>query len=208
MTYELDARGDIRSQVLVGETVVLSEDECHGIVDSKLTACALKLAQKSSRWPIVIVRTTVVDSDVVAVKRQKDDRLFQARFINCRFRGVFSGIDFGQSHNVARDGDFGGVEGCDFTEAKLDGCRFFNVDVSSLRLPRWPHVVLLDFAQRAAEVAAMKWPGTLGNFMRICADQPVSLRVAVIYTPSLTKLVGCTEEQMREAFEQFGGVVV
>jgi len=208
MTYRFDARGDIRDQALTCETVVLSEDACQGLVDSTLSSCTLKLAQKSSRWPIVIVGTTVVDSDVIAVKRQKDDRLFKARFINCRFHGVFSGVDFGRSHNVERDGDFGGVEGCDFTDATLDGCRFFNVDASSLRLPHWPHVVLLDFAQRAADVAAMKWPGQLGNYMRVCADQPASLRVAVIHVPSITKLIACTEEQAREAFERFGGVVM
>ncbi|WP_457337788.1 hypothetical protein [Rhizobacter sp. P5_C2] len=168
----------------------------------------MKLAQHSSQWPIVILRTTIADCDVVATKHQRDFALFKARFINCRFHGVYSGIDFGRSHNTERDGDFGAIEGCDFTDATLDGCRFFNTDASSLRLPGWPHVVLLDFARRTADVAAMTWPGELGKYMRICADQPASVRAGVIHIPSIAKLVACTEEQAREAFEKFGGVVM
>lgn len=206
MANHTDESGYIRDQSLSGETVLLSERDCRGLVGSVFASGTLRLAQ--SKYGPTIVQSTVKDSEVIAVKRQKDYRLFKARFINCRFHGVFSGVDFGRSHNVERDGDFGGVEGCDFTDATLDGCRFFNVDASSLRLPHWPHVVLLDFAQRAADVAAMKWPGQLGNYMRVCADQPASLRVAVIHVPSITKLIACTEEQAREAFERFGGVVM
>jgi hypothetical protein len=146
------------------------------------------------------------DSDVIAAKRQKDYPLFQARFINCRFHGLFSGIAFGKSDNIERDGGFGDIDNCDFTEATLDGCRFFNVAVSTLRFPAWPHVVLHDFAKRAQDVAAMTWPGELGRYMRICADQPASVKASVIHVPSFAKLVACTEEQVRKAFEKFGGL--
>jgi hypothetical protein len=206
MTYQLDATGAIRGQDLTGDTVVLADDKCSALVKSTLTGGVLKLAQPKKAGRLVM--STLKGCSIDAVKPQRDHDFFFARFINCRFHGVFSGIDFGRSHNVERDGDFGRVEGCDFTDATLDGCRFFNVDAASLRLPRWPHVVLLDFAQRAADVAAMKWPGQLGNYMSVCADQPVSLRVVVIHIPSIAKLMACTEEQAKEAFEKFGGVVM
>lgn len=204
MAYQIDASGYIRDQRLDNETVILSEKDGHGLVNSMFSTGTLKLAQ--AKYSPVIVQSTVVDSDVIAVKRQKNYRFFQARFINCRFQGVFSGIDFGRSPNTERDGDFGGIEACDFTNATLDGCRFFNVDASTLGLPAWPHVVLLDFAKRAQQVAAMAWPGELGRYMRICADQPESVRASVIHVPSFAKLVACTESQVREAFEKFGGL--
>jgi hypothetical protein len=208
MGYQLDGKGDIRNQSLIGETVVLSESACHGLVDSTLSSCTLKLAQESSRWPIVIVGTTVVDSDVIAVKRQKDDRLFKARFINCRFHGIFSGIDFGRSHNTERDGDFGAIEGCDFTDATLDGCRFVNTDVSTLTFPRDGHAVLIEPYKRAADVAAIAWPGHLGQYMEICTARPESFKASVMHLPSLARLVRCTEDEVKEALQKFGGVVM
>jgi hypothetical protein len=205
MAYKLDSRGDIRDQHLVGETVILSDEECAGLVESTLTAGTLKLAQSKGRP--TLLHSTVKDSDVIAAKRQKDYQLFQARFVNCRFHGLFNSVDFGHTDRAQLREDFGGVEGCDFTEATLDGCRFFNADVSTLRLPAWPHVVLHDFHQRARDVAAMTWPGELGRYMRICADQPESVKALVIHVPSFAKLVACTEEQVREAFEKFGGLL-
>lgn len=208
MAFQLDARGDIRNQALVNETVVLSEDKCHGLVDSTLSFCVIQLAQKSARTPVVILRTVITDSEVIAVSRQKEDRFFKARFTNCRFSGVFSGIDFGRSHNVERDGDFGAVEHCDFSAATLDGCRFFNVDPSELTFPRKNHAVLIDLRERAGDVAGMSWPGLLGQYFELAADMPPSLRIQVMHIPSLARLVKCSQEEVLEALKRFGGVLL
>jgi hypothetical protein len=206
MTYQLDARGDIRNQDLVGETIVLSESECHGLVDCTFVSGTLKLGQ-SKGWPLIL-RSTVTDSDVIAVKRQRDYPLFTARFINSRFHGVFSGIDFGRSHNTERDGDFGAIENCDFTNATLDGCRFVNADVSTLTFPRNGHAVLIEPFRRAADVAAITWPGHLGKYMEICTSRPESFNALVMHLPSLAHLVRCAEGEAKDALQKFGGVVM
>jgi hypothetical protein len=204
MRYRLDEADEIRGQNLLGETLVLSESACHGLIDCTFAAGTLKLA-RSKGWPLIL-RSTVKDSDVIAAKRQQDYPLLTARFINCKFHGLFSGIDFGRKVGSELHEDFGAIQVCDFTEATLDGCRFFNTDISTSRLPAWPHVVLLDFAKRAQAVATTAWPGELGKYMRICADQPESVSASVIHVPSFAKLVACTEDQVREAFEKFGGL--
>jgi hypothetical protein len=204
MTYQLDEASEIRGHDIVGETVVLSENECRGLIDCTFSSGTLKLAQ--SKGAASILLTTVKESDVIAVKRQRDYPLFQARFVSCRFHGVFSGIDFGHKEDSEFHEDFGAVEGCDFTDATVDGCRFFNVDVSTLRLPAWPHAVLLEPHKRLADVARFEWPGLLGKYMEI--KEPESVKAVVLHIPSLARLVHCTEEQVQEALEKFGGVVM
>jgi len=206
MANHTDESGYIRDQSLSGETVILSERDCRGLVGSVFASGTLRLAQ--SKYGPTIVQSTVKDSEVIAVKRQKDYRLFKARFINCRFHGVFSGIDFGRSHNVERDGDFGGVEGCDFTDATLDGCRFVNVDVSTLRLPHHEHAVLIDPHKRHADVANVEWPGLLKQYMEICTNKPESFKAVVMHVPSLARLVKCTEEEVKASLQKFGGVAM
>lgn len=206
MTYQLNPSGYIRDQSLVDGTVVLSENDCRGLVDCTFASGTLRLAQSKGRP--VIVHSTITDSDVVAVKRQRDYPLFDARFIGCTFFGTYSGIDFGHSDRRDDHGDFGCVERCDFTQATLDGCRFFNVDVSTLRLPRWPHVVIEEPHTRAADVRAMSWPGHLGEYMDICTNKPSSLKASVIHVPTLVHQVRCTESEAREAFEKFGRVLM
>lgn len=204
MTYQLDETSEIRGQDLVGETLVLSENECRGLIDCTFSSGMLKLAQ-SKRSPIIL-RSTVKDSDVIAVKRQREFRFFRARFINCRFHGVFSGIDFGHTDDTESDEDFGTVEGCDLTDATLDGCRFFDVKVATLRFPRQEHAVMLEPYKRAGDVAGIDWPGHLGKYMEICTNKPASLKATVMHIPSLARLVQCTEEEIKAAFERFGGL--
>jgi hypothetical protein len=204
MTYQLDATDAIRDQTLVGDTVVLADGSCRALIRSTLTSGVLKLAQPKKAGGLVM--STLKECLVDAVKPQRDSDFFTARFFNCRFKGVFSGIDFGSGRRTDLHQDFGAVEGCDFTDATLDGCRFFNTDVSSLRLPGWPHAVLLDFSKRAADVAAMTWPGELGRYMRL--NEPDAVKAVVLHIPSLARLVACTEEQIRQALEEFGGVVM
>jgi hypothetical protein len=206
MSYQLDDADEIHGQDLAGETVVLSEEGCHGLIDSSFSSGTLKLAQSKGRP--MILRSVVKDSDVIAVKRQRDYPLFKARFINCCFHGVFSGIDFGRSHNTERDGDFGAIEGCDFTAATLDGCRFVSTDVSTLTFPRGGHAVLVEPYKRAADVAAIAWPGHLGQYMEICTARPESFKALVMHLPSLARLVRCTEDEVKEALQKFGGLVM
>src|SRR5687768_4137303 len=96
MSYQLDATDAIRDQALVGETVVLSDNNCRALIRSTLTDGVLKLAQPKKAGGLVM--STLKDCLVDAVKPQRDSDFFTARFINCRFHGVFSGIDFGRGH--------------------------------------------------------------------------------------------------------------
>jgi hypothetical protein len=206
MTYQLDATDAIRDQVLVGDTVLLSDDNCRSMIRSTLTGGVLKFGQPKKAGGLVM--STLNDCLVDAGKPQRDSNFFTARFINCRFRGVFSGIDFGRGDRTELHEDFGTVEGCDFTAATLDGCRFLDVDVSTLKFPQHDHAVLLDPSRRAVDVAAVQWPGVLGKYMEICTNKPASFKASVMHIPSLARLVRCTEGEVREALQKFGGLVM
>lgn len=204
MSYQFDSSGAIRDQSLVGDTLVLAEGHCRALIKSTLSGGILKFAQPKEAAGIVM--SELKDCLVDAVKPQRDSNFFLARFINCQFHGVFSGIDFGQLGSGEAMEDYGTVEGCDFSRATLDSCRFFNVDMSTQRLPGWPHVVVPKPSQRSLDVAKFDWPGKLGLYMKICTDKPPSLSATVLHAPALSRLLDCTEEQIRDAFERFGGV--
>ncbi len=206
MTYQVDSNGAVRDQTLVGETVILSDEHCRAMVRSTLIGGVLQFDQPKKAG--VLAMSTIKDCTVEALKPQRDRSMFLARFINCRFSGIFSGIDFGRGNRVELQEDFGTVEGCDFTEATLDGCRFLDVDVSTLRFPQKDHAVLVDPYRRSAEVSTMQWPGVLGMYMESCTNRPVSFKATVMHIPSLARLVRCTEEQVRDAFQRFGGIVM
>lgn len=210
MTYQIDSRGDIRDQHLRGESVVLSDDEhiASGLVDCVFESGVLTLAGRSAQWVPIILRTTVTDSEVIAKVPVKNKRFFKTRFINCRFRGAFQSIKFGRGFRPELYEDFGTIEGCDFTDAVLDDCEFVNVDVSTIKFPLRDHVVLLEPYKRAGDVAKVKWPGNMARYMALCTEPEEWLKAVVAHIPPLARQLNCTPEELRRAFEQFGGVLM
>lgn len=206
MGYRLDESGEIRGHNLACETITLCDDGCQGLVVCTFFSGTLRLAQTESLPSIVL--TTLKDCDIVAVERQRNCDFGSACFAQCRFSGVFSRIDFGRPDGATWPASFGRVDGCDFTAATLDDCRFINTDVLTLRLPPWPHVVLFDPHQRAADVAAIEWPGLLGRYMQECTDASAPVSATVLHIPTLAKSTRCTPEQVRQAFGKFGGVLM
>src|SRR5688500_19043058 len=64
----------------------------------------------------------------------------------CRFKGRLTGGDFGHwpEYSSLPWDQHGSIEDCDFTEARLDGCRFHGCDPATLRFPKWPCFTFLD----------------------------------------------------------------
>lgn len=212
MEESLNQLGLISDQSLEEKTIVMSEAEgdCDTFVNSTLTCGTLKFAE--SRGWSATGGSTFIDCEIIAVKRRKNTQFFDTRFIRCHFKGTFFGVDFGHLENQAppfeRD-EFGRAEHCDFSQARLDGCRFFNTDISTLKFPGWPHVVIPDPHSRAQEIDKVSWPGTFAGYMKICTTHGrVSPSASVIYAPTLAKMEGCTPEEIRTAFEHFGGVLM
>ena len=99
----------------------------------------------------------------------------------CRFKGRLSGCDFGHWPEYGKEPEYqlGSIEDCDFTEARLDGCRFHGGDPRTLRFPRWPCFTFLDPVGKSRELSTLQWPGNIG---------PVVIEDLASYPPSTTAL--------------------
>jgi hypothetical protein len=209
MSYELDAGLRIFDQVLKGENLIIADGQCHGFFDSTLVEGTIKFSQ-----PQLVHRlgsSTLIDCLIHAVKPQRNSQLYSTRFINCRFKGTFSGIDFG--HDDERpDDDFGRVEACDFSQARLHGCRFTNTDVvaSKIVFPKKDHAVFIEPYKRHEDVKKFKWPNERFDvFMQVTYENDTDIFKALTYhIPSFARWTQCTPEQVREALTQFGGVQI
>jgi hypothetical protein len=96
------------------------------------------------------------------------------------------------------------IEDCDFSEARLDACRFHGDDPRTLRFPKWPCFTFLDPIGRAPELRRGKWPGRFG---RVVVDdlhnQPPSTVALTKYAPAVAKKLETTPEELRAVIEQF-----
>jgi hypothetical protein len=124
----------------------------------------------------------------------------------CRFKGRLWGCDFGYWPEYGSDPEYqlGSIEDCDFTEARLDGCRIMECDPATLRFPRWPCFTILDPIRRSRELNSVQWPG---GFRPVYVEgryrDPPSTRAVTFYAPTLAKRRETTEEAFKAVIEQF-----
>ncbi len=122
----------------------------------------------------------------------------------CRFKGRLCGNSFGHWPGYAKGYEHGAIEDCDFTEARLDDCRFMGCDPDTLRLPGWPHFTVVDVARRAPELLRVPWPGRLGGgTVRVLTQQPPETAALTMFAPLVAKADESTEDDIRAHIARF-----
>ncbi|HEX8820409.1 MAG TPA: hypothetical protein VF794_10820 [Archangium sp.] len=127
----------------------------------------------------------------------------------CRFKGRFTGNDFGFREDFDDRWKAGGIEDCDFSEAQLHGCAFFNCDMSTIRLPRWPCFTFLDPRGHSAELARHAWPGLVGQVtIKVVCESHKGTVAVTWHAPTVAEKLDTTVEELRAALEGVPGVVL
>jgi hypothetical protein len=124
----------------------------------------------------------------------------------CRFKGRMTGCDFGHwpEYSSLPGYQHGSIEDCDFTEARLDGCRIMGSDPATLHFPKWPCFTILNPIEHAAELRGVKWPGQYGS---VVVDElhthPARTRALTEHAPTIAKRFDTTPEELRAVIEKF-----
>jgi hypothetical protein len=154
---------------------------------------------------LVISRTRFIGCSIEVKRELKNFRWQSVVLTGCRFKGRFTGNDFGEWPSAPGQGS---IDDCDFTEATVDQTRFLGCDARTLRFPPWPCFTLLDPRQRHRELTALPWPGDVGRGeIELCAEEPPSTRALTFSAPALAKRHGTTPEAIRAVLEKLDGVV-
>jgi hypothetical protein len=126
----------------------------------------------------------------------------------CRFKGRLTGCDFGHWPSYSERAEHGSIEDCDFTEARLQACRFMGCDPRTLRFPRWPCFTILDPIRRAPELRSVKWPGLVGDvIMEDLHNEPPTTVATTYHAPTIAQRLETTPEEIRAIIEQFDCIV-
>jgi hypothetical protein len=132
----------------------------------------------------------------------------KASLKGCRFKGPLSGCDFGHWPGYARGWEHGAIEDCDFTEARLNACRFMGCDPATIRFPRWPCFTILDPIARAPELRSVKWPDLFGRVVVQELHNEPPPTVAVSYhAPTVARQLETTPEELRAVIEKLDCIV-
>ncbi|WP_309897155.1 hypothetical protein [Archangium sp.] len=134
----------------------------------------------------------------------------RASLEGCRFKGRLTGCDFGHWPEYLDEPAYqlGSIEDCDFTEARLEGCRFMGCDPATLRFPKWPCFSFIDPIGRAAELRGARWPELFGGVViDKLHKQPPRTSALTEHALTVARQLDTTPEELKAIIEKFDCIV-
>lgn len=161
----------------------------------------------AGKW-LSLVSGQLIDCTIEAKRELNEARWTTMGLKGCRIKGRFGGNEFGHRQGYMDNWQLGGVEDCDFSEARLDLCRFHGCDMERIRLPKWPSFTIVDPIKHGPELLRVPWPG---DFTPVILDGPLkelpSTSALTFYAPAEAKRSGATVEEFKAAVERFDFII-
>ncbi|WP_257460644.1 hypothetical protein [Archangium lipolyticum] len=198
-----------QGQEIENERLELTDKGSLYFLGSGLTLRNCTVVVKVSGRNLFLTGSRFIDCTFEVKQELKNHQQWvKASLKGCRFKGRLTGCDFGHWPDYGTGWEHGAIEDCDFSEARLDGCRIMGSDPSTIRFPKWPCFTLLDPIRRARELNSVQWPG---GFRPIVVEgqyrDPPCTTAVTLYAPTLAKRRETTEEAFRAVVEQFDCIV-
>ncbi|WP_309888048.1 hypothetical protein [Archangium sp.] len=198
-----------KNQEIANERLELTDKNSLYSLSTGLTLrhCTVVLKVPASR--LVIKQATFIDCTFEVKQELKNHQCWlSASLKGCRFKGRFSGCDFGHWPEYGSDSapwyQHGSIQDCDFTEARLDGCRFMGCDPATLRFPKWPCFTFIDPIGRAAELRGARWPELFGGVVvDKLHNQPPRTSALTEHAPTVARQLDTTPEELKAVIEKF-----
>jgi uncharacterized protein YjbI with pentapeptide repeats len=197
-----------RNGEIQGERLELTDKKANYILGPNLTLRNCTLVTRVTGRNLSLHPTRFIDC-TFEVKQEllNFQQWISVSLKGCRFKGRFRGNDFGHwpEYGSQPEYQFGSLEDCDFSEARLDNCRFHDCDLRTLRLPRWPCFTLMEPLRHACELQSAQWPGWFGRVTvnHLQKHNSPSTVALTFYAPSAARFYETTEEELKAAIERF-----
>jgi hypothetical protein len=204
----------IDRQRLEDENILIGEEGVVAVLGCELINCTLTIAGAR----LSVYDSHLRDCTILQKKQLKNVPAFGNRYERCTFRGKFSGVDFGRDPKmdpVSKTWDtLGELIDCDFTQATLELCRFFSVDIYRQKFAPWPQFVMPYARRLAASKLDRQWPGEFKEFLDLAVHQLPNLSATTgtvdyfCHSKKKSRSFNLTEAELRQALLDVGGVVM
>ncbi|EPX64062.1 hypothetical protein D187_005195 [Cystobacter fuscus DSM 2262] len=205
----MDALGNVvfKDQEIENERLELTDTKANYILGPNLTLRNCTLVLKVPARRLSLKQPRLIDCTFEVKQELKNYQSWVAASLKgCRFKGRLTGCDFGHwpEYMSLPWYQHGFIEDCDFSEARMDGCRIMGCDPSTLRFPKWPCFTILDPIGNSRALRSAIWPGRFGRIIiDDLANYPADTRALTFHAPSQAKYFDITPEALQAVIQQF-----
>ncbi|HEX5748755.1 MAG TPA: hypothetical protein VFZ09_21115 [Archangium sp.] len=200
----------IENKAVENERLELTDKNSLYFLGPNLTLRNCTVVLNVSARNLIIIGARFTDCTFEVKQELKNHQQWiKASLKGCRFKGRLSGCEFGYWPEYGTEPEYqlGSIEDCDFTEARLDGCRFHGCDPHTLRFPKWPSFTILDPIGHSHELNSVKWPGSSNILVKNFYKWPPSTVALADHAPTVARQFGTTPEELKAVIEQFDFIV-
>lgn len=188
---------------LSNQEIKLTGDEVHALGPGLiLTRC--DVISDGDFNSLIVAGMTMVGGRFIQEAVLTNFHFAYAHFLGIKFSGSYSGCDFGDWDAVEK----ASIEECDFTDANLDGCRFLNCDVQTIKFPKWPGFTIINPAAALSHVSSFQWPERLGSLMFIYADNDPECSAICGDAERIAKKYGLGLDELRDLLVLVPGIQI
>jgi len=197
---------------VTGQTLVWDKPDLVYYIgpDTVLRDSTITIAVPAAR--LVITRTKFFNC-TIRVKRQLNNFPFDGTYFEgCTLRGRYSGCDFGRRIEREDSGisyfSEAGIVDTDLSAARLDGCRFLDCDLSTLRLPLWPCFTVCNPDELLEQALKLPWPGKTRIIPETWEEPPPRTVAVTDDARIICKQFGVSEEELKAVVSRIPGVIM
>jgi hypothetical protein len=189
----------ISDQTITNETILLlnSDDISYLGYNLKLVNCTLDI--RASARSIVITQTELINCIIIAKKLSKFnwDRV---KIENCHFKGIFLENNFGGSETFEKYPTV--IKDCDFSHAKIDSTRFYDVDMKTIKLPSEPFITIFEPKTFAAQSLKSRFLDKLESLFDFLSPQNNRVKAFTFDSNRVTKKYDLDNEEIQTLLDE------
>ena len=195
---------DINNQSLQGETInIASKEDFILRRGSVLKDC--QITNRATAWYLRLTRSVIEGGSFSTKVRLNELNWLRVKLHGVKFKGKFVGNDFGTKAEIYEN--LGEIRDCDFTEASVHYCRFFNCDIASNKFAP-NHIIIPQNASVSSRLLSLSWPENIRGIAEIYGRSLDDLSFSVADVSVFSKDKKLTEDEIRQAFGRVEGIVM
>jgi len=196
---------ELSGQTLRGEKLAYGAAPLTRLLKSSFENCEISLSCPINGLEVeeCLFRDCVIHATTTQANLDFDTSIFE----RCKFTGEFPGCDFG-ARSTPNGKTRGTIKDCDLREAILDIVGFSNCDLSTLKLPRWPHFTITNPTATCPLIPNPLNCPEIDIIREVGMDMTPLTKGISYYAPLLVTETRYDEKQLRDLLASVPGILL
>ena len=196
---------DVRQQTIRGEKLAYGDAPLTRLLNSRFDNCNISFSCPLNGLEVeeCVFRDCAIHATTPQGNLDFDTTIFE----RCKFTGEFPGCDFG-ARSTPNGKTRGTIRDCDLRHAILDIVGFSNCDLSTLKLPRWPHFTITNPTATCPLIPNPLNCPEIEIIRETGMDLTPLTKGVIYYAPLLVSETLYEEKQLRQLLSSVPGIIL